>query len=92
MIEALEALEAELGGKDYFGGEDLGFLDVALAPFTSWFRTYEQCGGFAVAEHCPGLAAWADRCRGRDAVASALTDPDKVYEFALTLKNKFGDK
>ncbi|KAK1662410.1 hypothetical protein QYE76_050569 [Lolium multiflorum] len=92
MIEALGALEAELGGKDYFGGEDLGFLDVALAPFTAWFRTYEQCGGFAVAEHCPGLAAWADRCRGRDDVASALTDPDKVYEFALTLKEKFGDK
>uniref|UniRef100_A0ACD5VNT2 Uncharacterized protein n=1 Tax=Avena sativa TaxID=4498 RepID=A0ACD5VNT2_AVESA len=77
-IEALEALEAELGSKDYFGGEDLGFVDVALAPFTSWFRTYEECGGFSVAEHCPGLVAWADRCRGREDVASALADPDKV--------------
>ena len=92
MIGALGALEAELGGKDYFGGEEFGFLDVALAPFTSWFRAYEEFGGFRVAEHCPGVVAWAERCRGRKSVASAITDPDKVYEFALTLKEKFGDK
>lgn len=90
MIEVLRTLEAELGDKKYFGGDAFGFVDVAFVPFTSWFHTYEKFGDFSVEEHCPRVVAWAKRCKERDSVAKALTDPDKVYEFVLSLKEKFG--
>lgn len=38
LIEIFKTLEGELGDKTYFGGDEkLGFVDVALVPFTSWF-------------------------------------------------------
>ncbi|XP_006660574.1 probable glutathione S-transferase GSTU1 [Oryza brachyantha] len=92
MVDALRALEAELGDRVYFGGEAFGYLDVVLVPFAAWFHAYERLGGFAVAEHCPRLVAWAERCKERDSVAATLSDPGKVYEFALYLKDKFGAK
>ncbi|PAN09482.1 hypothetical protein PAHAL_2G026800 [Panicum hallii] len=92
LIEVLETLEAELAGKPYFGGDNFGFVDVALVPFTSWFPTYEKLGGFSVEKCCPKIVAWAKLCRERESVAMALTDPDKVYEFVQFLQSKFGVK
>ena len=37
FIQCLKTLEGELGDKVYFGGDNIGFVDVALLPFTSWF-------------------------------------------------------
>nr|XP_010911024.2 probable glutathione S-transferase parA [Elaeis guineensis] len=90
MIEILKLLEGELGDKKYFGGETFGFVDVAVAPFTAWFYTYETCGKFSVDEECLKLAAWAKRCKGRESVSKSVHDPHKVYEFVGKLKKKFG--
>jgi len=80
MGAVLRALEAELGGKELFGGEAFGYMDVATAPFAAWFLTYERHGGLSVAEECPGLAAWAARCLRRESVAANVYPPEKVYE------------
>ncbi|XP_040378599.1 probable glutathione S-transferase parA [Oryza brachyantha] len=91
LVAALRTLEAELGGKAYFGGEALGYVDVALAPFTPWFLTYERFGRFAVAEECPALAAWAERCLRENAcVAASLPEPEHVYQFACAMRKHFG--
>ncbi|CAH2056879.1 unnamed protein product [Thlaspi arvense] len=44
FIECLRVLEGELGDKPYFGGDKLGYVDIALVPFYSWFYAYETCG------------------------------------------------
>ncbi|KAH1063732.1 hypothetical protein J1N35_028719 [Gossypium stocksii] len=53
FIECLKLLEGELGNKDYFGGENLGYVDVVLVPFYSWFYAYEKCGNLALKESAP---------------------------------------
>jgi len=83
LLAVLRALDAELGGREFFGGEAFGFVDVAAAPFAAWFLTYERHGRFAVAEECPGLAAWAARCARRDSVATNVYPPEKVYQLVL---------
>uniref|UniRef100_A0A0E0KGR3 Glutathione S-transferase n=1 Tax=Oryza punctata TaxID=4537 RepID=A0A0E0KGR3_ORYPU len=93
LVAAMRALEAELGGVGgrYFGGEALGYVDVALAPFTAWFATYERFGGFSVAAECPALAAWAARCvRENACVAASLPEPEFVYQFACGMRKHFG--
>jgi len=80
MVTVLRALEAELGRKEFFGGEAFGYVDAAAAPFAAWFLTYERHGGLSVAEECPGLAAWAARCLRRESVAANVYPPEKVYE------------
>lgn len=90
LIEILKQLEAELGEKVFFGGESVGLVDVALIPFSSWFHTYETCGGFSIEDHCPKLISWVKRCMEIESVSKSLEDPNKVCEFALALKKKLG--
>ncbi|XP_003558122.1 probable glutathione S-transferase GSTU1 [Brachypodium distachyon] len=91
MKEILRTLEAELGEKEFFGGEHgFGFVDAAFAPFTAWFHSYEKFGEFSLEEVAPKLAAWAKRCGQRESVAKSLYSPEKVYEFIGVLKKKYG--
>ncbi|CAL9042877.1 unnamed protein product [Musa banksii] len=90
FIGILKLLEGELGDKKYFGGDAFGFVDVALAPFVSWFYSYETCAGFSIEEAAPKVVAWGKRCMERESVANALSHPDKIYEIVGVLKKKFG--
>lgn len=88
MVGVLRTLDAELGAREFFGGEAFGYVDVAVVPFTAWFLTYERYGGFSVEEECPGLAAWARRCAPRESVAGNMYAPEKVYEFVGLYKQQ----
>ncbi|KAL6637226.1 hypothetical protein ACP70R_024798 [Stipagrostis hirtigluma subsp. patula] len=91
MVAALRALEAELGGRRYFGGDALGLVDVALVPFAPWFATYERLAGFSVAAECPALAAWAARCvRENECVAASLPEAESVYQFVCGMRKHLG--
>ncbi|PKA66035.1 putative glutathione S-transferase parA [Apostasia shenzhenica] len=85
FIGFLKTVEAELGEKKYFGGDTLGFVDISLVPFTSWFYTYEAIAGISVEAECAKLAAWAKRCSERDSVARALQDPKKICDVVKSI-------
>ncbi|KAI9198336.1 hypothetical protein LWI28_014145 [Acer negundo] len=78
-------MEGELGDKLFFGGDTIGFVDVALVPITSWFYTYETLGNFSIEGDCPKLIAWAKRCLEKESVAKSLPHRHKIYEYALEL-------
>nr|XP_016433645.1 PREDICTED: probable glutathione S-transferase parA [Nicotiana tabacum] len=90
FIEIFKTLEGELGNKTYFGGDNLGFVDVALVPFTSWFYSYETCANFSIEAECPKLVVWAKRCMENESVSKSLPHPHKIYDFVLELKHKLG--
>ncbi|XP_027170296.1 probable glutathione S-transferase parC [Coffea eugenioides] len=90
FIEILKTLEGELGNKPYFGGENFGYVDVALIPFYCWFYAYETFGNFKTETECPKLVEWAKRCMQRETVSKSLADPHKVYEFVVSLKKQLG--
>ncbi|XP_073119338.1 probable glutathione S-transferase [Henckelia pumila] len=90
MIDALKLLESELGDDPYFGGENFGFLDIALVTYYSWFHAYEVCGKLSFDDHCPKLIAWAKRCMEKETVSKSLADQNKVLEYVLLLRKKYG--
>ncbi|KAL4318743.1 hypothetical protein GQ457_18G003420 [Hibiscus cannabinus] len=92
LIQCLKTLETELGDKLYFGGDGIGFVDVALLPFSTWFQTYETSGNFSIQESCPKLVAWVERCREKPSVSEALPHPQKIYDFYLLFKEALGVK
>lgn len=90
LIECLKVLEGVLGDKTYFGGESLGFVDVSLLGFYTWFYAWETFGNFSTEEECPKLIAWAKRCMEKESVSKSLPDPHKVLDFVHILREKFG--
>ncbi|KAL3502983.1 hypothetical protein ACH5RR_037432 [Cinchona calisaya] len=84
FLNCLKTLEDRaLGDQPYFGGENFGFLDVALLGFYSWFYTYETFGKFSIEADCPKLIAWSNRCMERESVSKSVADPRKVYDSVL---------
>lgn len=85
VLRILKLVEGELGDKAFFGGDNLGFVDITLIPFYSRFYTWETFGKFSIEEECPNLMAWAKRCMQKESVVKCLPDPIKIYDFILYL-------
>ncbi|KAG7587487.1 Glutathione S-transferase N-terminal [Arabidopsis thaliana x Arabidopsis arenosa] len=89
FIEILKTLESELGDKPYFGGDDFGYVDIALIGFYTWFPAYEKFANLSIESEVPKLIAWVKKCLQRESVAKSLPDPEKVTEFVSELRKKF---
>ncbi|KAJ1287762.1 hypothetical protein BS78_02G035300 [Paspalum vaginatum] len=80
LLGHLRRLEAVLGDEQaFFGGDELGFLDVAILPFSTMFYGYRQHGGVDVEAECPALARWVARCAGRQSVRDVLPSGIDMY-------------
>ncbi|XP_023523969.1 probable glutathione S-transferase [Cucurbita pepo subsp. pepo] len=90
MIAILKQLEEVLGEKAFFGGECLGFVDIGLIGFSSWFYSYETIGKFSIEAECPKIMAWVKRCLQKESVSKSLPDPMKVYPFVLEIMKALG--
>ncbi|CAN6220974.1 unnamed protein product [Urochloa humidicola] len=86
LVQVLKNLDGELGAKEFFGGEEFGFVDVAVVAFMPWLPSFGRYGGFSVEETAPRLAEWGRRCGERESVAKSLHPPEKVDEFITVLK------
>lgn len=69
-------------GKDYFGGESIGYLDIALGSFLGWIKAGEIMSGVKLLDETktPGLVQWAQRFCSNDAVKDVLPEPEKLIE------------
>ncbi|KAI5057364.1 hypothetical protein GOP47_0027379 [Adiantum capillus-veneris] len=96
MIECLTTLDGALrdlcGGGPYFGGQNIGFVDIALAPFVCWFEAYETMGAFKLLDEsqCPHLFKWAKDVMEHPSVKEAvkIAPSEKLVDFASILRKK----
>lgn len=95
VVEGLSLLEDAFGkiskGKPFFGGDALGFLDIALGCFLGWLRVTEKTHGLQLLDEAkvPGLAKWAERFCAHDAVKGVMPETEKLAEFAKLIMAKF---
>lgn len=93
--EGLALLEETFGkcsqGKGFFGGENIGYLDIALGCYLGWLRVSEKMNNLKLLDEAktPGLAAWADKFRAHDAVKGVMPETDKLMEFAKIVIARF---
>lgn len=90
LLETFKLLEGELGDKAYFGGDNLGFLDVALIPFYGSFYATEMIASFSIEAECPKLVAWAKRCMQKESVSKHVPDQHKVYDSVMEHRKRMG--
>ncbi|KAG9153922.1 hypothetical protein Leryth_006026 [Lithospermum erythrorhizon] len=87
LIECFKQLEMELGERHYFGGKNIGLVDIPLIPFYSWFYALEMCGNLSIIHECAKLVSWARRCMEKQSVSASLPDQYKVYDHILELRD-----
>ncbi|KAL6906485.1 hypothetical protein ACP4OV_004086 [Aristida adscensionis] len=84
---ALEHLEEAFvkcsQGKPYFGGDNIGFLDIVLGSYLGWLKAVEKIAGVKVLDEAkfPELAAWADRFYAHHAVRDVMPETYRLVEF-----------
>ncbi|XP_062200870.1 probable glutathione S-transferase GSTU6 [Phragmites australis] len=71
-------------GKPFFGGDGVGYVDVALGGFVAWVHAVEKLYGLKLfdAAKTPLLAAWLERFGALDAAKAVMPDVGKLVELA----------
>ncbi|KAJ1296519.1 hypothetical protein BS78_01G307400 [Paspalum vaginatum] len=83
-LEHLEEAFAKRGqGKSYFGGDDIGFLDIVLGSHLGWLKAVETIAGVKVLDESklPELTAWARRFCAHHAVRDIMPETDRLVQF-----------
>ena len=92
VIAGLQLLEEAFvkcsKGKDFFGGESVGYLDIALGCYLGWLKALEKLAGVKLLdkEKIPLLMGWAERFCSADAVKELIPEADKLVEFAKMVR------
>jgi len=85
-----EAFKNSSKGKGFFGGDSIGYLDIALGCYLGWIKVTESNAGtkFLDEEKTPLLAGWAERFCADAAVKEVMPETEKLMEFAKVLRAK----
>ncbi|XP_074568223.1 putative glutathione S-transferase GSTU6 [Curcuma longa] len=89
VLWPLEEAFAECGkGKGFFGGDAIGYLDIALGSCLGWILALEKAHSVKLldAEELPRLAEWAERFLAEESVKGLVPDADeypKLYAAAV---------
>ncbi|KAJ0977586.1 hypothetical protein J5N97_013089 [Dioscorea zingiberensis] len=89
-IARLQPLEEAFGkqskGKHFFGGETIGFLDIALGSYLVWIKALEKITGLEFFDRFPNLSAWAECFWADDVVKAVMPEVDAVVDLAKKLQ------
>ncbi|KAF7112920.1 hypothetical protein RHSIM_RhsimUnG0179100 [Rhododendron simsii] len=74
-------------GKDFFGGDTIGYLDIALGSFLGWVRASEKMANIKLLDETktPGLFGWAERFGSNAAVKDVIPETEKLVELLKML-------
>ncbi|KAK4261215.1 hypothetical protein QN277_004244 [Acacia crassicarpa] len=94
--DSLVTMEGELQkycreGKGYFGGEEIGLVDITFGSLLCWVSVIETMNRrkMIVEEKHPCLVKWADRFAFDPNVKGLIPETEKLIEFAKALQMKW---
>ena len=88
VVEGLVLLEEAFvkcsKGKPFFGGDQIGYLDIAFGCSLAWLRVIEKFNDIKLLDQAktPELVKWADRFFKDPAVVGVMPELEKLGEFA----------
>ncbi|KAG0473216.1 hypothetical protein HPP92_015073 [Vanilla planifolia] len=94
LFAGLQLLDEALGkisnGKSFFGGDAVGFLDIAFGSYLGWLKALEKVEGIKLLDESrfPRLAKWAERFCSAKAATDVIPEPDELVEFVKLLAHR----
>ncbi|KAF3431386.1 hypothetical protein FNV43_RR26117 [Rhamnella rubrinervis] len=77
-------------GKSFFGGDQIGYVDIAFGCFLGWIRVAEKFNDIKLLDQAktPQLVKWAERFCQHPAVNGVMPESEELAEFAKILTVK----
>jgi glutathione S-transferase len=77
-------------GKPYFGGDEIGLVDIALGGILAFVKALEKATNLVLIdqEKMPLLDAWSNRFCDSNGVKEVMPDPVKLREFIAAWRVK----
>lgn len=88
VLQMLEGAFAECSkGKEFFGGDTVGYLDIMAGSYLGWILALEKLKKvkFLDAEKVPRLVGWAARFLAEESVKAAVPEPDEYVELVRAM-------
>ncbi|KAF7124408.1 hypothetical protein RHSIM_Rhsim12G0079300 [Rhododendron simsii] len=84
LLEEVLVKCSEGGRKGFFGGDKIGYVDIALGCSLGWLKATEKLLGVKLldAEKIPELVGWAERFCADDAVKGVIPETEELLEFS----------
>ncbi|CAD5175011.1 unnamed protein product [Musa acuminata subsp. malaccensis] len=84
-----EAFKQCSQGKDFFGGDAIGYLDIALGSFLGPLKAGEKLSNVEILDEkkVPLLVGWAERFSKQDAVKEVLADAEEYIEMIRSMND-----
>ncbi|XP_060670540.1 probable glutathione S-transferase [Ziziphus jujuba] len=82
-LESLAFLEKQLEGKKFFGGEELGYLDLVVGWIPLWLGVMEEIGGIKLLEEerFPLLHEWSQNFHQIPLIKECLPPRDNLLSY-----------
>lgn len=89
--EVMEKLEEEINGKKFFGGNNIGYLDLALGWITCWLPIWEEIGSMQVLDplKCPSISSWKINFLNHPVIKDNLPPKDKMISYCYRRIEEF---
>ncbi|XP_074288259.1 glutathione S-transferase U17-like [Silene latifolia] len=77
-------------GKPFFGGDKIGYVDIAFGSLLSWVRMLERNNNVKLLDEAisPSLVAWADKFCADESVKDVMPDTDELVELVKIMLAK----
>ena len=84
-------LEETLGTSRYFGGDEIGFVDIALGGMLAFVKALQKATNLVLIdqEKMLLLSSWMNRFCEANGVKEVMSDLAKLVEFITTMRVRF---
>ncbi|KAL1292449.1 glutathione transferase GST 23-like [Arachis ipaensis] len=86
--DSVEKIEQEIKGKKFFGGDNIGYLDIALGWISYWIPVYEEVGSMQILDplRFPAINAWMTNFLNHPVIKDRLPPRDDMVAYIHTRK------
>ena len=83
-----EVFKKSSKGKHFFGGDTIGYLDIALGSILAWIKVAEEIGSIKLFDEdkTPLLVEWVEKFISNDVVKGLMPEINKLVEHCKVLQ------
>ncbi|CAJ1938704.1 unnamed protein product [Sphenostylis stenocarpa] len=89
--EIMEKIEDEIKGKEFFGGKNVGYLDIALGWIAHLIPVWEEVGSIQILDPSkfPAITSWMTNFLSHPVIQDTLPPRDKMLVYYHNRKNNW---